>query len=121
MSDPLTRRVLVRLRRPLTSDELGALCRDVAEQVRMGGARRVHCDAGRLSDGDRAVVELVARLALVARRHGAELVVLDPPPDLRDVLDLFGLSDQMSLQQFRGRDAVATRTPGRASRYRGRS
>ena len=59
MSDPLTRRVLVRLRRPLTSDELGALCRDVAEQVRMGGARRVHCDAGRLSDGDRAVVELV--------------------------------------------------------------
>jgi anti-anti-sigma regulatory factor len=121
VSDPLKRRVLVRLQRPLTGDELAALCRDAAAHVQLGDAHTLHCDLGRVTAPDRAIVDVVARLALVARRHGAALVLLDPPEELRDVLHLTGLDQLVEVRRFRGRDEPAGRTGERASRYRGRS
>jgi ABC-type transporter Mla MlaB component len=121
VSDPLKRRVLVRLQRPLTGDELAALCSDAMTHVQLGDAHTVHCDLGRVTAPDRAIVDVVARLALVARRHGAALVLLDPPADLGDVLDLSGLAHLLEVRRFRGRDGAAGRTPETASRYRGRS
>ena len=121
MSDPLRRRVMVRVQRPLIGDDLAALCREVAAQVELGGATTVHCDAGRLTARDRAIVELVARVALVARRHGATLVMIDPPDHLVMVLDLTGLRDLVEVRRFRGRDVAAGRRRGTTSRSRGRS
>ena len=42
---------------------------------------------------DMALVDRLARLTLEARRRGAAVRLHDPPPELRRLLELCGLSD----------------------------
>ena len=43
------------------------------------------------------LVDLLGRLALDARRRGATIVVRDPSPQLRELLDLAGLAEVLGL------------------------
>jgi anti-anti-sigma regulatory factor len=56
-----------------------------------GGPTHIECDVAGLAPADIEVVDALARLALVARRHGTRLCVRDPSPELRELLDLAGL------------------------------
>ncbi|MER5984857.1 STAS domain-containing protein [Streptomyces sp. NPDC001787] len=59
----------------------------------------VDCDVGDVVGPDLALVEAVARLALVARREGGgRLRLRRVPPELRSLLDLVGLADVVALE-----------------------
>ncbi|MFE9457170.1 STAS domain-containing protein [Streptomyces californicus] len=57
------------------------------------------CDVGGVVRPDLALVDAVARLALVARRSGHTLRLRRVPPELRALLDLVGLADVVALAQ----------------------
>ncbi|WP_413927887.1 STAS domain-containing protein [Kitasatospora albolonga] len=61
------------------------------------GAAPVECDVGGVDRADLALVEAVARLALVARRAGRRLRLRGVAPELRALLDLVGLEDVVGL------------------------
>jgi ABC-type transporter Mla MlaB component len=52
----------------------------------------LRCDAQALP-ADAQVVDALARVALVARRHGCELWLSDAPAELRELIEFMGLSD----------------------------
>ena len=52
----------------------------------------LRCDATDLP-ADAAVVDALARVALVARRHGCQLWLCDAAPELRELIEFMGLSD----------------------------
>jgi anti-anti-sigma regulatory factor len=56
-----------------------------------GRATHIECDVAGLAPADIEVVDALARLALIARRHGTRVCVRDPSPELRELLDLAGL------------------------------
>jgi hypothetical protein len=65
---------------------------------------------------DLGLVEVFARWALAARRLGWELEVREPSPDLRDLLELAGLTDLLCTPRPTAAD---TRAAGDALRGRG--
>ncbi|MFJ9393766.1 STAS domain-containing protein [Streptomyces californicus] len=60
------------------------------------------CDVGGVVRPDLALVDAVARLAVVARRSGHTLRLRRVPPDLRALLDLVGLADVVGLAEEPG-------------------
>lgn len=54
------------------------------------GPLRLVCETG--AHVDIGTVDLLARVALTARRLGCELRLLDASPELRELLDLVGLA-----------------------------
>ena len=55
------------------------------------GPERINCDLAALDHADFAVVNLVARLLLAARRGECELRIVNPPAELGELLALSGL------------------------------
>ncbi len=51
------------------------------------------CDVTAIEVPDLGTVDALARLTLVARHLGGDVLVLDPDPGFRDLLDLAGLAD----------------------------
>ncbi|WP_244258145.1 STAS domain-containing protein [Streptomyces sp. Tu 2975] len=74
---------------------------DPATAAGDGGARccraEVVCDVGGLARTSLAVVEVLARLQLTARRHGTRIRLRNAPPDLVALLGLVGLSGPAGL------------------------
>ncbi|MEW2069536.1 STAS domain-containing protein [Streptomyces sp. NPDC007346] len=62
-------------------------------------ATTVECDVGGVDRADLALVEAVARLALVARRAGRQLRLRRVGPELQALLDLVGLADVVGLEE----------------------
>ncbi|MBD3548168.1 MULTISPECIES: STAS domain-containing protein [Streptomyces] len=60
------------------------------------------CDVGGVVRPDLALVDAVARLAVVARRSGHTLRLRHVPPELRALLDLVGLADVVGLAEEPG-------------------
>ncbi|MER6071078.1 STAS domain-containing protein [Streptomyces sp. NPDC001817] len=85
------------LRGPVTRDEVAGLCARVRVLL-AGGARLVVCDVGGLGPPGLAVVDLLARLELAARRAGGRIRLRDPDPALPALLDLVGLRFQVEGQ-----------------------
>ncbi|MBW3620977.1 MAG: STAS domain-containing protein [Actinobacteria bacterium] len=71
-----------------------------------GDRREVPVDASALGSADLASVELLARLALTARRCGARLRVRDAPPELLALLEQAGLTQALGVLPRDGREAV---------------
>ncbi|WP_433402381.1 STAS domain-containing protein [Streptomyces sp. CA-146814] len=78
---------------PALCAELETLLNDPAER-----AAPVECDVGDVERADLALVEAVARLALVARRAGRQLRLRRVGPELQGLLDLVGLADVVALE-----------------------
>ena len=52
----------------------------------------LRCDASTLP-ADASVIDGLARVALVARRHGCELSLMAPGAELRELIAFMGLAD----------------------------
>ncbi|MFG3658283.1 STAS domain-containing protein [Streptomyces sp. NPDC047706] len=76
---------------PVTRDEVTGLCDDVRALLEDTGAPVVVCDVAGLGPPGLGTVDLLARLALTARRAGSGLRLRDPHPALHALLDLVGL------------------------------
>ncbi|MEU2930202.1 STAS domain-containing protein [Streptomyces sp. NPDC007251] len=83
---------------PVTREEVAGLCERVRLLLAGGGSRVVVCDVGGLGPPGLAVVDLLARLELAARRAGGRIRLRDPDPALPALLDLVGLRFQMERQ-----------------------
>ncbi|MER6024779.1 STAS domain-containing protein [Streptomyces sp. NPDC001851] len=79
---------------PVTRDEVAGLCARVQELLAGSRARVVVCDVGGLGPPGLAVVDLLARLELAARRAGGRIRLRDPGPALPALLDVVGLRFQ---------------------------
>jgi ABC-type transporter Mla MlaB component len=88
--DAMTPAVLV-LTGPVTRDEVPGLCDDVRALLAATRAGVVVCDVGGLGPPGLGAVDLLARLALAARRTGGRIRLRDPDPALPALLDLVGL------------------------------
>ncbi|MFJ6568071.1 STAS domain-containing protein [Streptomyces sp. NPDC091292] len=72
-------------------EEVAGLCDDVRAQLESTGGGVVVCDASALTAPGLAAVDLLARLELAARRAGGRIMIRDPDPRLRELLQLVGL------------------------------
>ncbi|MFB7505425.1 STAS domain-containing protein [Streptomyces broussonetiae] len=92
---------------PVRRDEVAGLCAAVRALLEGGGRERVVvCDVGGLGPPGLAVVDLLARLELTARRAGGRIRLRDPDPALGALLDLAGLSFQAEGQTEEGEPAL---------------
>lgn len=82
--------VEVRPAGPLPSADLASFCAGLAARLASGAVTAVVCHAEMLPD-DVDAVEVLARLALTARRAGARLRVLGLSAELSALLQLLGL------------------------------
>jgi ABC-type transporter Mla MlaB component len=106
ISAPLSRADLPRL-----FERACALLEGIAPEV-------LCCEVAAVA-ADAVGVEALARLALAARRHGAQLLISGASPELRSLVELMGLSDVLAVPS---RPALeAGRTAGRSYRWRGRT
>ncbi|MEU3264059.1 STAS domain-containing protein [Streptomyces bacillaris] len=105
----------------VTRDAVPALCAELETLLSGPGAPvpdgvppappgPVECDVGGVVRPGLALVEAVARLALVARRSGRQLVLRRVGPELQGLLDLVGLADVVGLGEPGGQGA--RREPG---------
>lgn len=76
---------------PVTRDALDRLAGDVRALLADGGSRVVVCDVTGLGPPGLGHVDLLARLALAARRAGGRIRLRAPDPALCLLLDLTGL------------------------------
>ncbi|MBN0044400.1 STAS domain-containing protein [Streptomyces actuosus] len=79
------------LARPATPDAVRGLCHDVRALLESTGTGVVVCDVGALGPPGLAVVDLLARLQLAARRADGRIRLRAPDPALPPLLDLVGL------------------------------
>ncbi|MEU0473021.1 STAS domain-containing protein [Streptomyces olivaceus] len=95
--DAVTPAVLV-LPGPVSRGETPRLCDEVRALLGTTRAGVVVCDVGGLGPPGLAVVDLLARLELTARRAGGRIRLRDPDPALPALLDLVGLRFEMERQ-----------------------
>lgn len=79
-------------------DEVPELCERVRGLLEDTGAGAVVCDVGGLGPSGLGAVDLLARLALAARRAGGRIRLRDPDPALHALLDLVGLAFEVEGQ-----------------------
>ncbi|MBY8841676.1 STAS domain-containing protein [Streptomyces sp. SP2-10] len=83
---------------PVRPDEVAGWCADVRALLEDGGTGVVVCDVGGLGPPGLAVVDLLARLELTARRAGGRIRLRDADPALHALLGLVGLRFQVEGQ-----------------------
>ncbi|MEU6286359.1 STAS domain-containing protein [Streptomyces sp. NPDC005047] len=88
--DAVTPAVLV-LPGPVSRGETPRLCDEARALLEATRAGVIVCDVGGLGPPGLAVVDLLARLELTARRVGGRIRLRDPDPALHALLDLVGL------------------------------
>ncbi|MGV9282482.1 STAS domain-containing protein [Streptomyces sp. NPDC003730] len=88
--DAVTPAVLV-LPGPVSRGETPRFCAEVRALLESTRAGVVVCDVGGLGPPGLAVVDLLARLELTARRAGGRIRLRDPDPALHALLNLVGL------------------------------
>jgi len=83
---------------PVTPDEVPGLCDDARVLLEGTAAGAVVCDVAGLSPPGLAVVELLARLELTARRAGGRIRLRGATPALHALLELVGLRFEFERQ-----------------------
>ncbi|WNM29802.1 STAS domain-containing protein [Streptomyces sp. Li-HN-5-11] len=83
---------------PVARDEVLKLCEQARGLLEATDAEVVVCDVGRLGPPGLGAVDLLARLALAARRAGGRIRLRDPDPALHALLDLVGLAFEVEGQ-----------------------
>lgn len=85
--------ITVIVRPELERDDVHSLADDLVHQLSTGVVAEVLVDVSRIDTPDVVYLDALARLQLTARRHGSTIRVVDPCPDLVDLLGVAGLSD----------------------------
>jgi ABC-type transporter Mla MlaB component len=86
---------------PLTPADAAALCERGRSELERTGADVLVCDVAALAHPDAGTVEALARLQLTVRRLGRRVQLRQPSRELRDLLDLFGLTDVLRVEPGR--------------------
>lgn len=86
---------------PLTPADAAALCERARSELERSGAEVLVCDVAGLTHPDAGTIEALARLQLTARRLGRRVRLRDPSRELRELLDLFGLTDVLRVEPGR--------------------
>lgn len=81
-------------------DGVPGLCERLAERVRRGGAARVVCDVGAITEPDVAVVAALARLRLTARRLHCPMELHHVQPRLRELIAFAGLDEVLPVRGY---------------------
>jgi hypothetical protein len=81
----------------ITRADIDVLCAGLAELLPGPAGGVVVCDVAAAGRADVVTVEALARLRLVARRHGWRLEVSGAGPELVELVRLLGLSDAFSI------------------------
>jgi ABC-type transporter Mla MlaB component len=108
---------------PVDPADAASLC----ERACAGGGRvarhgRLLIDVRAMLGDDLRTIDLLARLAVEARRAGQRVELRGAPAELRQLLALIGLARILpSEAAIRRRGAAAARRAGRASQCRGRT
>ena len=87
----------VSLAGPITRADLPLLCASARTLLGSGGVDRLICDVGAIADPDVTAVDALARLQLTALRLGGRVCLANPSAELRDLLDLVGLTAVLGL------------------------
>lgn len=80
---------------PLARPDLPGLCRRVCALLDASSAVIAWCDVSGV-DSDAVAVDALARLQLVARRHGCQVRLRRAPDHLRELVAFMGLEDVLS-------------------------
>jgi hypothetical protein len=95
--------------RAVTRADVTAACERL-HALACGGNVEVACDVSELA-AELAAVEALARLSLVARRLGCPLKVRRASPELRDLVELCGLTDALGVVRRNGRQPEQREQP----------
>ena len=82
---------------PIARTSVPGLCRQVRTLLATRGADVVTCDVAAVAPADATAIDALARLQLTARRLGRSIRLRNAPDDLRELLALTGLSDELPL------------------------
>lgn len=85
--------LLVAVEGCVSPDSIPLLCGRIQDLIRSSRAVLVVCDVGSLADPSAAAVDMLARLRLMARRLGLELLLVNAHDDLDELIGLMGLRD----------------------------
>ncbi len=102
---------------PVARDRVAGLVDEVRGLVE-AAAGVVVCDVGGVGPPGLAVVDLLARLQLAARRAGGRILLRAPDPALRALLDLVGVPFEMEGEAEEGEPALGVEVevePGEAA------
>jgi ABC-type transporter Mla MlaB component len=86
---------------PLTPADAASLCERARSELERTDEPVLVCDVAALTHPDAGTIEALARLQLTARRLGRGVRLRDPSRELRELLDLFGLSGVLSVEPRR--------------------
>lgn len=96
MPAPAGSQVAFSIHGPIVRADLPGLCERVGGQLAASRATVAVCDVGCVAQVDAVTVDALARLAVVARRHGAALHLVNVPAPLRELIDLVGLGEVLA-------------------------
>lgn len=82
---------------PLDPDDVLTLCERLRALLEGSDIEVVDCDVTALDEPDAVTIEALARLQLTARRMGRSIQLVQPCPQLQDLLALTGLGDVLPL------------------------
>ena len=80
------------VRGPIARDDLPGLCERVCALFAEHAPAVAHCDVATVT-ADAVAVDALARLQLVARRHGCRVRLRRASPDLLALVEFLGLGD----------------------------
>jgi ABC-type transporter Mla MlaB component len=80
---------------PIACADVPGLCDRLRRRAAQSDAEVILCDVRGLVRPDATCVHALARLQLTARRLGRRVRLLDPPPELRDLLRFVGLDEAL--------------------------
>ena len=78
---------------PLTPAGTADLCERVRAELERSDDPMLVCDVAAVTHPDAGTIDALARLQLTALRMGRHVRVRRPPPELAELLDLFGLAE----------------------------
>ncbi len=90
---------------PIGPDGLAALCARLRAELAVRNADVVVFDVGDVTDPDLGTVDALARARLLARRDGCDLRLADASVELRELLDLAGLTTTLRCEVGSGLEA----------------
>jgi ABC-type transporter Mla MlaB component len=80
---------------PIARGDLPGLCDRVCALLTTSGATAAVCDVAGLA-ADAVSVDALARLQMIARRHGCRMQLRHPSEELRDLIAFIGLEDVLA-------------------------
>lgn len=86
---------------PPDREGVGEVCNALAARLRRGDIDLVLCDPSGSASPTCGTVDALARIRLVARRHGCDLGLARAAPELLDLLALAGLDELLLLEARR--------------------